>query len=97
MGRDLPSATALVRTLIANLKSLGEMLPPNMRRIIGKFSETTLNQRTAIAEATDLLPLEAALVIVLAEEHVQNRRENNALYEQIQELRDEIERLKKKK
>jgi hypothetical protein len=94
MGRHLLSTTALAHKLIANLKPLSEMLPPNERRIVEKFFDIILQQRVAIAEATDLLPLEAALVILLAEERRRNNRENDEIYEQIQELRGEIERLK---
>ena len=58
------------------------------------FFETILQQRVAIAEATDLLPLEAALVILLVEERRRANFEESELYKQIQELRREIERLK---
>lgn len=94
MGRNNLSTTQLAHKLIANLKPLSEMLPPNERRIVEKFFETILQQRVAIAEAADLLPLEAALVILLAEERRRNNYENGEIYQQIQELRGEIERLK---
>jgi hypothetical protein len=94
MGRNTLSTTALAHKLIADLKPLSAMLPPNERRIVEKFFEVILQQRVAIAEATDLLPLEAALVILLAEERRRNNCGNDELYRQIQELRGEIERLK---
>lgn len=96
MGRNLLSTTALAHKLIAELKPLSEMLPPNERRIVEKFFDTILQQRVAIAEATDLLPLEAALVILLADERRRNNLENDEIYRQMQQLRDEIERLKTK-
>ena len=94
MGRNLLSTTALAHKLIAELKPLSEMLPPNERRIVEKFFDTILQQRVAIAEATDLLPLEAALVILLADERRKNNLETDEIYRQMQQLKDEIERLK---
>ena len=94
MGRNLLSTTGLAHKLIADLKPLSEMLPPNERRIVENFFEIILQQRVAIAEATDLLPLEAALVILLVEERRRANSEESELYKQIQELRHEIEGLK---
>lgn len=94
MGRNLLSTTALAHKLIAELKPLSEMLPPNERRIVEKFFDTILQQRVAIAEATDLLPLEAALIILLADERRRNNLENDEIYRQMQEMKDEIERLR---
>ncbi len=97
MGRNTLSTTALAHKLIADLKPLSLMLPPNERRVIEKFFDIILQQRVAISEATDLLPLEAALVVLLVEEHRRNDTENVRIYEelhrQIQELRGEIELL----
>ena len=94
MGRNLLSTTGLAHKLIADLKPLSDMLHPNERRIVENFFDTILQQRVAIAEATDLLPLEAALVILLVEERRRANNEESELYKQIQELRHEIERLK---
>jgi hypothetical protein len=99
MGRNTLSTTALAHKLIADLQPLSAMLAPNERRVVEKFFDTILQQRVAIAEATDLLPLEAALVILLVEERRRNDAENEGLYQelhrQIQELRGEIEILTK--
>ena len=94
MGRDLLSVTGLAHKLIDDLRPLAEMLAPSDRRIVERFFDAILQERVAIAEATDLLPLEAALVILLVEEHKRNNHENNELYKQLKELRDEIEKLK---
>ena len=97
MGRNTLSTTALAHKLIADLKPRYHMLATNERRVVEKFFDIILQQRVAIAEATDLLPLEAALVVLLVEEHCRNDAENLSLYEelhrQIQELRSEIEML----
>ena len=98
MGRNTLSTTALAHKLIADLRPLSEMLPPNERRIVEKFFDVILQQRVAISEATDLLPLEAALVVLLVEERRRNDFENEEIYQelqrQIQELRGEIDMLK---
>ena len=96
MGRNLLSTTGLSQKLIADLTPLSEMLSQNDRRIVQRFFETILQQRVAIAEATDLMPLEAALVLLLVEEYKQRYREDNELYQQIQELHRELEKLKAK-
>jgi len=97
MGRNTLSTTALAHKLIADLKPLSDMLAPNERRVVEKFFDTILQQRVAIAEATDLLPLEAALVVLLVEECRRNDAENaqmyQALHEQIRELKGEIDML----
>ena len=99
MGRNTLSTTALAHKLIADLKPLSLMLPPNERRVVEKFFDVILQQRVAISEATDLLPLEAALVILLVDERRRNDAEREALYQefcrQIQELKNELEMLTK--
>ena len=94
MGRHTLFTTALAHQLISHLKPLSEMLPLNERLIVEKFFDTILQQRVAISEATDLLPLEAALVILLADERRRNNQEIDAVYRELQKLKDEIERLK---
>ena len=97
MGRNTLSTTGLAQKLIADLKPLSEMLTPNERRVVEKFCEIILQQRVAIANATDLLPLESALVVLLVEERRRNDAEREALYQelhgQIQELRSELQML----
>src|SRR5512138_1620424 len=97
MRQNTLSTTGLAQKLISDLKPLSEMLTPNERRVVEKFCESILQQRVAIANATDLLPLEAALVILLVEERRRNDAEREVLYQelhgQIQELREEIRML----
>ena len=97
MGRNLLSVTGLAHKLIADLKPLSEMLAPNERRIVENFFEIILQQRVAIAEATELMPLQAALVILLAEERRRNNLENIELYKQIDELRKQVQELKQER
>jgi uncharacterized protein Yka (UPF0111/DUF47 family) len=81
--------TGLAHKLIAELTSLANLLSPNMRRIIKKFGDYILQYRSAISDATNLLPLEAALVVIQVEEHA------NTLYE-ISELHKRIDALERK-
>ncbi len=37
MGRNLLSTTGLAQKIVADLKPLSEMLPPNERRIVERF------------------------------------------------------------
>jgi hypothetical protein len=94
MGRHLLSTTALSEKLIDQLQPIAEVLPPNQRRVIEKFCEIISQERVAIAQATDLLPLEAALVILLVEERRSRTAENEELYQEIRKLKREIESLK---
>lgn len=87
MGRNFLSATELVHQVIADLKPFTEMLPPQDRLIFNKFAEYALNNRSAIANAASLLPLEAVLLILLLEEHKRNQRLYNELHTRIEELK----------
>lgn len=88
------SSTELAHKVIAELKPLADMLSPKDQRIIKRFSEYILQNRVSISNATNLLPLEAALVILQVEEHDNNNYEFSDLRNQIQELRHEITELK---
>lgn len=88
------SSTELAHKVIAELKPLADMLSPKYQRIIKRFSEYILQNRVSISNATNLLPLEAALVILQVEEHDNNNYEFSDLRNQIQELRHEITELK---
>ena len=91
MGKNTLSTTQLAHQIIADLKPLSEMLPPGKRKIVEKFFEYILQERVAIGNANDLIPLEAALIVILLEEHKANQHEHNELYDQLQELRRAIE------
>ncbi len=88
------STTELAHKLIADLKPLMEMLSPSDQRIIRNFHDYILQQRVPNANITDLLPLEVALILIQLEEHKKNNHEFVELYNQMQELRREIQQLK---
>ena len=85
--------TGLAHQLIAELTSLANLLSPNRRRIIKKFSDYILQYRSAISDATTLLPLEAALVVIQVEEHANTVYEISELHKRIDELERKIEKL----
>lgn len=88
------SPTALAHKLVGEIMLLADMLSPNQQRIIKKFCNRILQNRSAISDATNLLPLEAALVVILVAEHEGNHHEVSELYKQIDGLRREIQELK---
>ncbi|HKY53014.1 MAG TPA: hypothetical protein VJM08_01860 [Anaerolineales bacterium] len=90
------SPTELAHKIIAELTPLADMLSPSDRRIIKRFCEYILQNRVSISNATSLLPLEAALVVVQVEEHENNNYQFSDLRNQLQELKREIEELKLK-
>ena len=94
MSPQYLTVTELAYKLIADLEPLMEMLSPSDQRIVRKFCEYILQQRVPIANVTNLLPLEVALVLIQLEEHKHNHHETTEIHNQLQELRGEIEKLK---
>jgi hypothetical protein len=94
MSPQYLTVTELAYKLIADLESLMEMLSPSDQRIVKGFCDYILQQRVPIANTTNLLPLEVALVLIQVEEHKRNHHEIAELHSRLQELQDEIESLK---
>ena len=88
------SPTALVYKVAGELMALADYLSPNQQRIIKRFCDVLLNNRTAVADATNLLPLEAALVVIQVEEHENTNYEISELHKRIDELAREIQELR---
>jgi hypothetical protein len=93
MGRNSLSATQLAHKLIASLKPLSDMLSPRYQRIMNRYFEYILQHRVVIHNATDHLPILAALLVIQLERDGINAHEFNELYTQIEELRREIGKL----
>ncbi len=93
MGRNFPSATELVHEVIGELEPFAEMLPPHDRWILKRFYEYALNNRTAIANAASLMPLEATLLIILLEERKRTSRVLDELQAEIEKLKQAQRRL----
>jgi hypothetical protein len=69
MGRDLPSSRALAEKLRTKMHAVAKVVQPGDRLIINKLGEWILKHSVAIANATDLSPMEAALTLIALEEH----------------------------
>jgi hypothetical protein len=93
MGRNSLSATQLAHKIIASLKPVSDMLSPKYQRIMNRYFEYILQHRVVIHNATDHLPILAALVVIQLERDGRNAHEFNELYAQIEELRREIGKL----
>ncbi|MBI5078322.1 MAG: hypothetical protein HZB11_03120 [Candidatus Yonathbacteria bacterium] len=88
--------TGLAHKLIHELKILGDLLSTTVQKlIIKKFYEYILEHRSSIAEVTNLLPLEAALVVILVREHQAFYHEISELHKRMDELERENKELKK--
>jgi glycine cleavage system regulatory protein len=88
------SPTALVYKVVGELMALADYLAPAQQRIVKRFCDVLLNNRAAIADATTLLPLEAALVVIQVEEHANTNYEISELHKRIEELGGEIRELR---
>jgi hypothetical protein len=86
--------TGLAHKLIAELMTIADLLSPKQQRIIKQFCNYILEQRSSIAEATNLLPLEAALVVIQVKEHENTSHEINELHQRIDELVKELRELR---
>ncbi|MBE0574170.1 hypothetical protein IH575_04680 [Candidatus Dojkabacteria bacterium] len=88
--------TGLAHKLIHELKILGDLLSTTVQKIIiKKFYDYILEHRSSIAEATNLLPLEAALVVIQVREHEAFYHEISELHKRIDKLEWENKELKK--
>ena len=93
MSPQYLTVTELAYKLVADLEPLMEMLSPGDQRIVRRFCDYILQRRVPIANVTNLLPLEVALVLIQLEEHKQIHHEIAEIHNQLQELRGEIGKL----
>ena len=101
-----PANTEYAHKIIGSLKSLFKGLPPEIayRSLFKKYSEYILNQRSAIYHATKLLPILAALIVIVVERDLhhaseltkmrnQHAQELNKIREEMDQLRRDFQRL----
>jgi hypothetical protein len=69
MGRSLPPASQLILNQIAELKPIYGALRRSDQLALDDIFDLVQQHRAALANAANLLPLEALLVLVLLEEH----------------------------
>jgi hypothetical protein len=80
MGRSLPPASQLILNQIAELKPIYGALRRSDQLALDEIFDVVQQHRAALANAANLLPLEALLVLVLLEEH-----------KRVSHIRDELE------
>ena len=64
------------------------------QRVIEKFRDIILNNRTAISDTTNLLPMEAALFVIQVVEHENTFKDINELHQRIDGVEREIKELR---
>jgi hypothetical protein len=92
--------TGMAHKLIGEIMFLSDMLLDlDLQRIIKEYCNAILQHRSAISDTTNLLPLEAALLIIVAEQDKNKKSEVNKLYnefnQRIKDLEGGIEEVKK--
>ena len=101
MPRDSPSNTEYAHKIVGSLKSLFKGLPPTISYIslFKKYSEYIMNRRAAIYQATQLLPILAALIVIMVErdlDHVKQLADVRNEYDgRIKKLNEEMEQLRR--
>lgn len=95
MPRDSPSNTEYAHKIIGSLKTLFQGLPPTIAyiSIFKKYSEYILNQRSAIYQATQFLPILAALIVIQVERDLDHAHEMTEIRKEMDQLRREIKSL----
>jgi len=101
-----PANTEYAHKIIGSLEDFFENLPPTIayKRIFKKYKEHILNQRSAIYQATWLLPIIAALIVIVVERDLdhahdlteirnQHACELNKIRKEMDQLRRDFQRL----
>lgn len=94
MGHTLPSTTEIVFDQIEELRPLYDALRRSDQLILDKFFEAILQHRAAIGNAASLLPMEILPLVILLEERKRNNHIHNELYRQIEELENQLKRIR---
>lgn len=101
MPRDSPANTPYAHKVIGSIKSVFKQLPPEIAYIslFKKYCEYVLNRRSAIYQATGLLPILAALVVIVAERDLHHASELTKMRNQydceINNIREEMDQLRR--
>jgi hypothetical protein len=96
MGRTLPPAAQLILEQVQEVRPLYDALRRSDQLILDRIFDEISQHRAAIANAANLLPLEAMLVMSLMEQRKKFTRIYDELYGELDKLRGEIETLKSK-
>lgn len=96
-----PANTEYAHKVKGALKSVFKGLPPTIAytSLFKKYSEYILNRRAAIYQATQLLPILAALIVIIVERDLDHAKGLNDIRNQynseINTLREEMEQLRR--
>jgi hypothetical protein len=90
MGRSLPAVTQLIFREIEEVKSLYEGLRRSDQLELDRLFESVIQHKAALANTGSLLPLEVMFILTLLEEHKRNNRVRYELYQEVQQLRKEL-------
>ncbi len=93
MSPNSPSTTPYAYKVVDSIKPIFEKLPPRYRQVFKKYSEYLLKNRVSLHYTTEQLPILVALVIIQVERDLDHAGEINELYNQIAELRRELNKL----
>ena len=101
MPRDSPSNTEYAHKIVGSLKALFKGLPPTIsyKSIFKKYSEYILNQRSAIYQATEYLPILAALIVIQVERDLDHAHQltelRNYYNSELNNMRQEMDQLRR--
>jgi len=90
MGRSLPTASQLILKQIAGLKPIYGALRRSDQLALNEILDLIQQHRAAVANAANLLPLEAELVLTLLEEHQRAAHIREEPHGELEGLRREI-------
>ena len=96
-----PANTEYAHKVKSTLKSVFKGLPPTITytSLFKKYSEYIMNRRAAIYQATQLLPILAALIVIMVErdlDHVKQLADVRNEYDgRIKKLNEEMEQLRR--
>jgi hypothetical protein len=93
--------TEYAHKIVGSMKTVFKKLPDTIgyKSLFKKYREYILNQRAAIYHATELLPILAALIVIVVErdlDHAHKMAEmRNQHIQEINKLREEMEQLRR--
>ncbi len=90
MGRSLPPATQIALDQLAEMRPFYDALRRSDQLILDEFFEAILQQRFAIANAANLLPMEIIALVIQLEERKRSGHIYAEIYNRIRELEQKL-------
>lgn len=95
MGKNLKSARGLAEKLRGKIHFMGTMIDPADRAVIKQFGEWVMDHSVEIHRSTELAPMEAALTMIVLEEHRRITKLSNELHNFMDEMDKRLDELMK--